>query len=179
MLGLLRAQAPPLPPQNLLVFSFKGPNDTPWQGIFASFAYLGRVKRKKQDTHFVIDVLPHEHISRTVGIIPFCPARRSSLPFLPKASDDTARRSLPLELALGIPKPIQSVVWNAEVMTTLSNLFPHLDVAKLFVEAVSPSGASLLFVRDRTKRVAVANGDLDASMILQIRENLLAKWHSS
>ena len=60
-------------------------------------------------------------------------------------------------------------------MTTLSNLFPHLDVAKLFVEAVSPSGASLLFAGDRTKRVAVANGDLVASMILQIRERFISE----
>ena len=163
------------PPKKLLVFSFKGPDDTPWQGIFASFAYQGCVKRKKQDTHFDIAVLPHEHISRTVGIIPFCPARISSFPFFPKASDDTARRCAPLDVALGIPRPIQSVIWNTEVMATLSNLFPHRDVAKLFVEAVSPSGASLLFVGDRSKRVAVANGDLDANMLLQIRERFISE----
>ena len=79
------------PPPKFACFSFKGPNDTPWQGIFASLAYQGRVKRKKQGTHFVIDALPHELISRTVGFIPFCPASISSLPFLPKASDGTAR----------------------------------------------------------------------------------------
>ena len=35
------------PTKKLLVFSFKGPDGTPWQGIFASFAYQGRVVRKK------------------------------------------------------------------------------------------------------------------------------------
>ena len=97
------------PSNMLLVFSFNGPGDTPWQGVFTSFAYQGRVKRKKHDTHFHLEVLSHAHISRMVGIIPFCPARISSQPFFPKASDDTAKRSHPLELALGIPKPIQSV----------------------------------------------------------------------
>ena len=163
------------PTKKLLVFSFKGPNDIPWQGIFVSFAYQGRVVRKKKDTLFDISVLPHEHISRTVGIIPFCPARISSLPFFPKASDDTAKRCAPLDVVLGIPKPIQTTTWNSEVMGTLSSLFPHRDVAKLFVEAVSPFGASLLFVGDRSKRVTVANGDLDDEMVLQIRERFISE----
>ena len=51
-------------------------------------------------------------------------------------------------------------------MARLADLFPHRDVAMLFVEAVSPSGASLLFVGDRSKRVAVANGDLDERDLL-------------
>ena len=50
-----------VPSKMLLVFSFNGPNDTPWQGVFASFAYQGRVKRKKNDTHFLIEVLSHAH----------------------------------------------------------------------------------------------------------------------
>ena len=163
------------PSKILLSFLFAGPNNTPWQGIFASFAYQSRIKRKKQDTSFVIETLTHEHIPRVVGIIPFCPARISTLPFFPKAGDDTARRSPPLDLASGIPKPTQSVIWNAGVMATLSKLFPHQDVADLFNQAVSPSGASLLFVGDRTKRVAVANGELDANMLRQIRERFVSE----
>ena len=110
-----------------------------------------------------------------VDIIAFCPARISSLPFFPKASDDTARRSPPLEVMLGIPKPIQSVTWKVHIMSTLADLFPHRDVAKLFEQAISPSGAPLLFVGDRTKRVAVANGDLDTIMMLQIREKFISE----
>ena len=163
------------PSRILLRFSFEGPHHTPWQGVFASFAYQGRIKRKKHDTHFAIGVLNHEHIPRTVGIIPFCPARISSLPFVPEASDDTAKRSPPLEIALGIPKPVQSVIWNMEVMSSLSKRYPHSDVSELFIQAVSPSGASLLFVGDRTKRVAVANGELDANMLLQIRERFVSE----
>jgi len=60
-------------------------------------------------------------------------------------------------------------------MARLADLFPHRDVAMLFVEAVSPSGASLLFVGDRSKRVAVANGDLDERMLLQIRERFVSE----
>jgi len=163
------------PSRILLRFSFEGPYHTPWQGVFASFAYQGRIKRKKHDTHFAIGVLNHEHIPRTVGIIPFCPARISSLPFVPEASDDTAKRSPPLEIALGIPKPVQSVIWNMEVMSSLSKRYPHSDVSELFIQAVSPSGASLLFVGDRTKRVAVANGELDVNMLLQIRERFVSE----
>ena len=162
---------PPLAP--LLVFSFDGPDATPWQGVLVSFAYQGKVKRKKPDVRFDLCVLHHEHVPLRVSTIPFCPARISSLPFFPKASDDNAKRSPPLSMAAGIPKPVQSITWNAEVMSTLAALFPHTDVAEMFDEAVSRTGASLLFVGDRSKRVLAANGDLDARMLLQIRERFM------
>ena len=161
--------------KSLLVFTFDGPDATPWQGVFVSFAYQGKVKRKKPDVSFALSVLPHEHVPQRVSTIPFCPARISSLPFFPKASDDNAKRSPPLSMAKGIPKPEQSKIWNSEVMSTLAELFPHADVALMFDEAVSRTGASLLFVGDRSKRVLAANGDLDSHMLLQIRERFVSE----
>lgn len=37
---------------SLLTFTFAGPNSTSWQGIFVSFAFQGKVKRKKPDCNF-------------------------------------------------------------------------------------------------------------------------------
>ena len=162
-------------PKNQLVFVFQGPDNTPWQGVFVSYAYQGKVKRKKPDVRFALGILPHEHIPWRVSTIPFCPARISSLPFFPKASDDTAKRSVPLSKAEGIPAPVQSKIWNSEVMSTLATSFPHRDVAQMFEEAVSCTGASLLFVGDRSKRVLSANGDLDPPMLRQIRERFVSE----
>ena len=159
----------------LLTFMFDGPDTTPWQGAFVSFAYQGKVKRKKADVLFNLRVLQHDHVPRGVGTIPFCPARVSSLPFFPKESEDTAKRSAPLSKAEGIPKPVQSKIWNSESMSPLAALFPHRDIAAMFAEAVSREGASLFFVGDRSKRVVAANGDLDASMLLQIRERFMSE----
>jgi hypothetical protein len=39
----------------LLCFTFSGPDSSPWQGVFLSFAYQGKVKRKKPDSLFLIE----------------------------------------------------------------------------------------------------------------------------
>ncbi len=161
--------------KELLSFSFTGADASPWRGVLLSFAYQGKLTRKKKDVHFDLSVLLHKHVPVCVGITPFCPARISSLPFSPKASDDTAKASPPLGKAPDIPKPVQNQVWNAPAMNKLSTLFPNKDVADMFMQAVSLTGASLLFVGDRSKRVAVANGELDASMLHLIRERFVSE----
>ena len=56
-------QKPPL-----LRFTFTGPDFLPWQGVFCSFAYLGKVKRKKKDVLFNLLPILHSHISTQVAI---------------------------------------------------------------------------------------------------------------
>ena len=159
----------------LLCFTFHGPDALPWRGVFCSFAYQSKVKRKKPDVLFALSPILHEHVPRTVMAIPFCPARVSALPHIPKLSDDTAKRSLPLDKAIGIPQPVQSVVWNTTEMVNLAALFPYSDVASLFIDATSPQGAHLHFVGDRTKHVVNTNGDLEPAMVSTIRQRFMCE----
>ena len=72
----------------LLLFSFTGPMLSPWQGVFLSFPYQGKVKRKKPDSCFLLEAMLHYHIPRRVALFPFCSA-------IPVLSNDTAKRSPP------------------------------------------------------------------------------------
>ena len=163
------------PKAELLVFLFDGPDSSQWKGVFCSFAYQGKVKRKKKEGLFPLSLIHSSNVPLKIGAIPFCPARISSSPFLPKACDDTAKRSTPLELLLGVPRPQQPSVWNVKQMSALATLFPHRDVAALFEDAVSPLGAPLRFVGDNTKRVVTANGKLAPEMVAQIRERFMSE----
>jgi hypothetical protein len=160
---------------SLLLFSFAGSDGKGWKGIFCSFAYQGKVKRKKSDVFFDLQPILQDHLPLKVGTIPFCPARVSSQPFIPVAADDTAKRSPPLDLAIGVPRPCQSVVWNEMEMAKVASVFPYEDVAHLFSKAVAQTGAPLLFVGDRSKRVIAANGDLEPEMLSQIRERFVSE----
>jgi hypothetical protein len=160
---------------SLLLFSFVGSDGKGWKGIFCSFAYQGKVKRKKSDVFFDLQPILQDHLPLKVGTIPFCPARVSSQPFIPVAADDTAKRSPPLDLAMGVPRPCQSVVWNEMEMAKVASVFPYEDVAHLFSKAVAQTGAPLLFVGDRSKRVIAANGDLEPEMLSQIRERFVSE----
>jgi hypothetical protein len=159
----------------LLLFTFIGPDGSSWKGIFCSFAYQGKVKRKKPDVCFDLQPIVQRHLPFKVGAIPFCPARISSQPFLPVSTDDTARRSPPLDVAVGIPRPCQNMIWNAPEMAKVALPFPNFDVIQLFEKAVARTGAPLLFVGDRTKRVVTANGDLEPEMLSQIRERFVSE----
>ena len=159
----------------LLLFTFAGPDGAKWKGIFCSFAYQGKVKRKKNDAVFDLKPILQQHLPSKIGAIPFCPARVSLHPHAPTPLDDTAKRSPSLGLAVGIPCPKQSLVWSVAEMSKLAALFPHSDVAQLFTKAVSPQGASLRFVGDRTKRVVAANGALEPDMVSQIRDRFMSK----
>ena len=163
------------PKSMLLCFSFSGPDSSAWQAIFLSFAYQGKVKRKKPDSLFSITPMFYPHLPRRVELLPFCPARISSLPHTPVLSDDTARRSTPLSIMNGIPRPDQSPVWCAAEMLKLAKVFPHDDVAKMFSVAILPSGAPLLFAGDRSKRVVASNGVLDPDILLQIVERFTSE----
>ena len=159
----------------LLLFSFPGPDAAPWQGVFLSFAYQAKVKRKKPDCNFSLSILPHSHVPRKVGILPFCPARISSSPHIPVQSDDTAKRCSFLPLATGIPRPLQSQVWIIDEMRWFAPLFPHGDVASMFLHAISRTGALLQFAGDRSKRVSALNAPLDDAMKLKIRERFISE----
>ena len=159
----------------LLCFTFSGPDSHPWQGFFLSFAYQGKVKRKKPDSLFLIEPMFYPHIPRRVALLPFCPARISSLPHSPVLRDDTAKRSAPLPVMRGVPLPCQTPVWCADEMSKLADRFPHKDVAKMFSVAILPSGAPLLFAGDRSKRVVTSNGALDPDILQQITDRFTSE----
>ena len=160
---------------SLLRFTFTGPDSLPWQGVFCSFAYLGKVKRKKKDVLFNLLPIFDSHISTQVAISPFCPARISSTPFLPVACDDTAKGSSPLCLATGIPKPVQAAVWCVNEMRPLAAVYPNAGISQMFMQAILPTGAPLRFVGDRSKYVPAANGALEPVIQDQIRSRFISE----
>lgn len=160
---------------DLLTFTFTGPHNTPWKGVLVSFAFTGKIKRKKPDTLFGLLPIWRKHVPKVVSSIPFCPARISSSPYIPVAKDDLTKRSPPLALAIGIPRPAINPVWNAASMRDLASLFPHSDVASMFLQGSSASGALLQFAGDRSKHVTAANGNLEPQMEAQIRERFVAE----
>ena len=159
----------------LLSFLFLGPNSANWCGRFYSFAYQGKVKRKKADVCFTLAPILSRNVPARVAALPFCPARVSEMQHFPVASDDTAKRSPPLAPALDIPRPLQTPVWNFEAMVQLATTFPHSAVASLFSAAVHPLGARVGFAGDSSKRVLIANGALEPAMVIQIRERFIAE----
>ena len=159
----------------LLLFTFTGPGSSPWQGVFISFAYQGKVKRKKPDSCFIIEPMLHSHIPRRVALLPFCPARFSALPHLPVREDDTAKRSASLPVMIGVPHPVQTPVWCVDEMRKMARLFPHDNVINMFLTAILPTGAPLLFAGDRSKRVVTSNGVLDTDMQLRITERFASE----
>jgi hypothetical protein len=159
----------------LLTFTFSGPLNTLWKGVFVSFAFQGKVKRKKPDTLFDLSLILHKHVPKTVKTIPFCPARFSSAPYIPVAANDMAKRSAPLVPAVGIPRPAVVSVWNPNFMTDLASLFPHKNVASMVIQGTSAAGSLLHFVGDRSKHVVAVNGDLDTEMELQIRQRFVTE----
>jgi hypothetical protein len=64
-------------------------------------------------------------------------------------------------------------------MELLAPLFPHQDVASLFVQVIQPSGARLGFAGDNNKRVVTKNATLDPAMLAQIRERFVAEVSKS
>jgi hypothetical protein len=159
----------------LVLFSFLGPTSSPWQGVLVSFAYQGKVKRKKPDSCFLLEPMLHAHIPRRVALLPFCPARVSSSPHIPVLSDDKAKRSPSLPVLEGVPRPCQTPVWRAGEMCKMASLFPHVDVARMFSTAILPTGAPLLFAGDRSKRVRTSNSALTPDVLLRIVERFTSE----
>jgi hypothetical protein len=160
---------------SLLTFSFPGPENAEYCAHFLSFAYQGKIRRKKADSTFVLNPIFAVHIPRHIGIVPFCPARVSSLQHWPVASNDSVKRSPPLPVDLSVPLPTQVSVWNVKAMELLAPLFPHRDVAALFLQVIQPSGARLMFAGDSSKRVVSANAEMDPLILSQIRERFVSE----
>ena len=160
---------------NHLTFTFRDPGMLPWCGVFCSFAYQGKIKRKKPDTLFALEAIYASQLPLRVALLPFCPARASALQHIPVASDDKAKRSAPLPPVSGIPRPAQVSVWNVNAMERLSLSFPHREVAALFREVIQPSGARLRFAGDNSKCVLVANAALKPAMLAQIKERFVSE----
>ena len=158
-----------------LTFTFTGLDNLQWCARFCSFVYQGKIKRKKPDLLFAIVPIYAAQVPLRVSILPFCPARISSMQHIPVASDDTAKQCSPLPLAMGIPRPTQLSVWNVHVMKLLAPMFPHADVRALFLQAVLPSGARLMFAGDNNKRVLVANAPMKPEILAQIRERFVSE----
>ena len=158
-----------------LTFTFPGPGDVQWCAFFCSFAYQGKIKRKKPDTEFALLPIYASQVPLRVSILPFCPARVSSLQHIPVASDDTAKQCAPLPLAVNIPCPVQTSVWNVQAMEQLAVMFPHANVAMMFKQAILPSGARLMFAGDNNKRVLVANAPMKPEVLAQIRERFVSE----
>jgi hypothetical protein len=60
-------------------------------------------------------------------------------------------------------------------MELLAPLFPHRDVAALFLQVIQPTGARLMFAGDNSKRVISANAELDPTLLRQIRERFISE----
>ena len=159
---------------HLITFSFRGPDMLPWCAFFCSFAYQGKIRRKKADTIFAIEPIYSTQVPPRVTILPFCPARVSALHHIPSSSDDTVKRAAPLPPAVGIPRPVQTSVWNVHAMEQLAISFPHLDVVSLFKAVIQPQGARVMFAGDNNKRVVAANGALQPAVLAQIRERFVS-----
>ena len=161
-------------PRNL-IFRCPGPNDEPWIGLFITFAYQGKVKAKKKDRVFYLRPLLSRQVPLKVGILPFCPARMSSSPHVPRPTDDTAKPKQPLPAAADVPKPVQLGSWNVCSMQRLASIFPHGDVAQLFRLAILPTGAPSSFVGDRSKRVSIPNAHLEPEVLAKIKDRFVTE----
>jgi hypothetical protein len=144
-----------------------------WCGVFCSFAFAGRVSRRKPHTAFDVDIISDNCVPLKIGLLPFCPARASPTPFIPNRVADTCNASPCLAPFLGAACPVQTSPWSVPAINACASTYPFLDVAKLCVAAASSEGSDSLFAGDR-ECVLAKNSPLSPKEWVKIRQKFLS-----
>jgi hypothetical protein len=156
----------------LLEFSFLALDGVAWRAALVSFAFAGKVRRKRPETFFPL--VPIDPSPAVIGLLPFCPGRASTLS--PCSRPDSSASVPPLPVFPGcFPVPPSPSRWNQATMGRFAGLFPCPILARLSVSAASPAGSDSCFSGDRTKRVLSPNMPLSAERMSQVRVHLLAE----
>ena len=155
----------------LLEFSFPSTSGHEWGGAFMSFAFAGKVRRRRPETFFALVEIPD--CPSSVGLLPFCPARQSPLARRPSSHEDTVAPSPPFDVCVGVPPPSLMSSWDAELVSDCARSYPCRHIAKLACEAVTADGVPSGFAGDRLKCVVSPNLPLDTAKKLAIKQHLL------
>ena len=158
----------------LLSFIFIDTLFQDWCGVFCSFAFSGRVVRKKPHKAFDVFAINAACVPTKIGLLPFCPARVSPTPFYPCSVKDTCKASPSLDHFHGAALPVLTSPWDVSAITECASAYPFSDVAKLCVAAASSVGSTSLFAGDRSKCVLAKNSPLSPKEWDKIREKFLA-----
>ena len=158
----------------LLRFTFIDTLFHDWCGVFCTFAFPGRVVRKKPHTAFDIFPITAGCMPTKVGLLPFCPARQSPTPFIPCPVNDTCKASPSMDCFHGAALPVLTSPWDVSAITACASAYPFCDVAKLCVAAASLEGSNSLFAGDRSKCVLAKNSPLSPKEWDKIRDKFLA-----
>jgi len=160
----------------LLHFSFTAPDpcvagaSSRWVGFFVSFAYKGKVKRKRPEHKFCLSRIDNVRVPRKISLLPFCPARVSPLEVRPDAAADLTKPCKALSICdEKIPRPESVEIWNVDYFDILASTYPFPDVAQLAMDAIRPGGSPSTFVGDRSKCVLCKNSPLSAIDMSRIR----------
>jgi hypothetical protein len=154
----------------LLEFSFPSTSGAAWRAGLVSFAFRGKVRRKRAETFFPLVQIAPSPVS--VGLLPFCPGRTSTA--TPACVSDRSQSSEPLPPFPGVfPTPPVSSVWDQAVMKEWASFFPCATLSRLAIAAASPGGTQSGFSGDRSKHVLHPNMTLVASKIPLIRAHLV------
>ena len=147
---------------NLVLLRFDFPHTTvsEWCGVFCSFAFAGRVTRRKPHTGFDVDIISNNCVPSRIGLHPFCPARMSPTPFYPERVSDTSKASPRLAPFQGFARPVLTSPWSVSAINACTSSYPFLDVANLCTAAASSEGSVSLFAGDRDKCVLAKNSPL-------------------
>ncbi len=153
-----------------LLFSFVGPSASPWCGVLISFAFAGKLRRRRPETTFQIS--PIRDAPLQVAMLPFCPARVSPLAAQVSPSVDTVPPSPSLPVFQG-PVAFNPApgAWNSAKISMWAGLYPFADVAALARSATSQDGLPLSFAGDRGKCVMRKNLPLSPAVLEKVREN--------
>jgi hypothetical protein len=157
----------------LLRFDFPHTAFSEWCGVFCSFTFAGRVKRRKDHIAFDIPILLDGCVPKKIGLLPFCPARMSPTPFLPQLVDDICNASPSFAPYHDIPLPEQVASWDSATIAQCATTYPFKDIAELCIAAASPEGSDSCFAGDRQKCVLAKNSPLSPLQWENIREKFL------
>ena len=158
----------------LLRFDFPHTAVSEWCGVFCSFAFAGRVTRRKPHTGFDVDIISNNCVPSRIGLHPFCPARMSPTPFYPERVSDTSKASPRLAPFQGFARPVLTSPWSVSAINACTSSYPFLDVANLCTAAASSEGSVSLFAGDRDKCVLAKNSPLAPNEWEKIRQKFLS-----
>ncbi len=161
---------------NLVLLRFDFPHTTfsEWCGVFCSFAFAGRVVRRKPHTAFDVNIIINDCVPSKIGLLPFCPARSSPSPFIPNRVSDTSKASPCLAPFQGFACPVLTSPWSVPAISACASDYPFLDVAHLCTAAASSVGSVSLFAGDRNKCVLAKNSPLAPKEWDKIRQKFLS-----
>jgi len=158
----------------LLRFNFPHTIFSEWCGVFCSFAFAGRVTRRKPHTIFDVGIINNDCVPSKIGLLPFCPARVSPTPFIPNRDSDTSKASPRLTPFHGFARPVLTSPWKESAISACASTYPFTDVANLCTAAASSEGSVSLFAGDRDKCVLAKNSPLAPKEWDKIRQKFLS-----